>query len=446
MKPFECNGGKEPPRGQRGRFVSFLAAFGVFLVMSVLGLAILRGQLYVNRLFAHNDAEKTLNRLFSVMRDEWVSRGRSPHMGRMHRQGGPDMDFSEFAETLDLYPMLKKRIRGIGAYTRAGKTVFSYGDVPESFALPENEEDDEEGFSPRNYVFDRESRSLLIVNELSVRRRGNNAEDRASVFLFAVREERYWFKNALAWGIFSGWEVLLLAGIFLIRGILAKNSDYRRRLQEQRSLVALGTAARTLAHEIKNPLSAIQLQADIIGRLCPGKVSGETTAITQEVSRLQSLAGRVGDFLREPRGSPRCIDRADFNGSLVRRCAVDIRFSSSGEPRGFADPDRLRSVVENLLRNALESGGAEPITARVGMREGRAFLEVLDRGRGLPPGDREQLFDPFFTTKNTGSGVGLSLARRFTEAAGGRLVLEDREGGGVRAEISFPRAEEEEAK
>jgi len=103
------------------------------------------------------------------------------------------------------------------------------------------------------------------------------------------------------------------------------------------------------------------------------------------------------------------------------------------------DRERFRSVVENLVRNALDSGG-DPKEVRIRIRRDKngALMEVMDRGSGLPGVDMEQLFDPFFTTKSKGFGIGLSIAKRFVESAGGSILLGNREGGGTVAEILLP--------
>jgi two-component system sensor histidine kinase HydH len=105
----------------------------------------------------------------------------------------------------------------------------------------------------------------------------------------------------------------------------------------------------------------------------------------------------------------------------------------------FMDPDRLRSVLENLIRNALESGGAEEdISAAIGENAGKISITVFDRGRGIAEADMKQVFDPFFTRKSTGTGIGLSICKRFVEATGGAISLENREGGGVAVTIILP--------
>ena len=106
------------------------------------------------------------------------------------------------------------------------------------------------------------------------------------------------------------------------------------------------------------------------------------------------------------------------------------------------DPERLRSVLENLLRNAIESGGPEEaLSIEAGTEGGSARIEVLDRGAGLAPEARSSLFDPFFTTKSRGTGIGLAICKRFVEAAGGSIALEPRAGGGCRARLVIPASE-----
>jgi two-component system sensor histidine kinase HydH len=429
-------------KGGAESLVSFFGAAGIFVFCTVLGYTILKGQLYTNALLARNNGEQTLSLLFAAMREERIQQERS-RMGMLHHSG-PEMEFSEFTAVLNAYPDLREKIAGIGAYARNGQILFRYAEIPD---VSPDVSAAEGGEPLRAYIFDEKSYSLLIVSFLDPNRprRRRDAENSAAVFLVAVRQNNYWLKNRIAYGVFAGWEILALAAILRIKDILAKNRVYRYKLQEQRQLVALGSAARTLAHEIKNPLSAIQLQADIIGRVCPGSVNNELEAIGQEVRRLRRLTDRVGDFLREPRGTPALLDLGNFAADLVRRSGAEAAITVT-EPgiRVLVDPDRLHSIIDNLLRNALESGGGpRTVELRVFRSQGRAILEVLDRGCGLPEGEPERLFNPFFTTKSKGSGVGLSIARRFAEAAGGRLKLENREAGGVRAEVNFPEAGEE---
>jgi signal transduction histidine kinase len=117
------------------------------------------------------------------------------------------------------------------------------------------------------------------------------------------------------------------------------------------------------------------------------------------------------------------------------------------------DRERARSVFENIVRNALESGGPEErisagiirrsartANARIGGARGRTLIviSILDRGRGILPEDLDRVFDPFFTRKSAGTGIGLSISKRFVEGAGGTITLERREGGGTAVRIVLP--------
>ncbi|MDR1932450.1 MAG: hypothetical protein LBQ57_06450 [Spirochaetales bacterium] len=428
-----------------GRLLFFVGTAGIFLLFTVLGYSFLRGQLYTNLLLARNKAEQTMNNLFTAMRQErFQEQSREPRRFRAERE------FSGLTGVLDEYPLLKEKIAGIGVYSAEGENIFRYGDIPDRYPPPEEESPD----GPlRNYVIDESSGNLHIVTLLPSQHMHRKDEgDRAAVVIFSVRQSDYWLRRRIACLVFAGWEIFLAIALWRLGSLLAKTRAYSRKLQEQKELVALGSAARTLAHEIKNPLSAIQLQADIIGRVCPEKVGAELDAITQEVARLRRLTDRIGDFLREPRGMPVPVDLGDFARNIVRRAGWQTQTPVHPDiPAFFAeegvwiiiDPDRLQSIVENLLRNALESGSAPgEVRMKVFREGGRAVLEVLDKGEGLPDAEMGRLFDPFFTTKSKGSGVGLCIAWRFAEAAAGSLQIENREGGGVKAALEIPLAEE----
>ncbi|MCL1818858.1 MAG: hypothetical protein FWG35_07990, partial [Spirochaetaceae bacterium] len=261
------------------RFLSFLGMAGVFFACSALAYGFLRSQLYADLLLARGRAEQTMNTLFTAMRQERSQEGRFAR------------EPFDVAEILEEYPELRERIAGIATYSAAGRLLFRYGEIaPETFSASPPSPGEESSW--RNYLFDEKNKTVNIVSFLPAPRRRMQREDHAAFFLFSVRQDDYWLKRRAAWGLFAGVELLLLVAIWRIRSLVTKNRGYREKLFEQKELVALGTAARTLAHEIKNPLSAIQLQADIIGKVCPEKVTAELQAITQEVGRLRRLTDR----------------------------------------------------------------------------------------------------------------------------------------------------------
>jgi two-component system sensor histidine kinase HydH len=235
----------------------------------------------------------------------------------------------------------------------------------------------------------------------------------------------------------------------LIGFLYWRNAAYRKKLSAQQQLVRLGQVSRTLSHEIRNPLSAIRIQTGILKKTLPESGGEELKVIDEEVQRLALLTERVGDFLRDPLGSPEKIELAGFIRELTRRCERPIAFASQAQAgvRARVDPQRFRSVLENLIRNAIESmEGREtrrspaPVEIFLAARKGRVEISVLDRGRGIPPELRDRIFDPFTTGKVRGSGIGLSICRRFVEAAGGRISLSDRPGGGTEARIELDQA------
>jgi two-component system sensor histidine kinase HydH len=228
-------------------------------------------------------------------------------------------------------------------------------------------------------------------------------------------------------------------------GILYKrNSDYRRRMSAQMRLAQLGEAARTLAHEIKNPLGAIRIQTGFLRKTLPADRVRDLTLIEQEVDRLSSLADRVGSFLRDPVGRQEKIDLVRFLARFAEPGRVTLRVEGENSIYVLFDPERLRSVIENLVRNALDShqetGVDDAVEIEVGHIQHLVRVVVGDRGPGINETDREKLFDPFYTTKTSGSGVGLPLVRRFVDAAGGAVVLRPRAEGGTEAIVTIREA------
>jgi len=424
-----------------------LASLGLSLlilaVLTALSVVIFRGMRQRDELESRNDAERTMNSLLAGLRDH-----------------------EDFGSAIEGALALKAKVVGVAVYGEGGSRLYSWGETPETFefALPREEVP---GESVRKYIDDPKNDALILLfhpfrvapppPEGSARRSGDE-EERArrdeSGFLFTtmrkgevvfleIREPEYWVRRRLYGWLFPAIEVALAALVLFVRGILLRNADYRRRFEEQKNLVTLGTAASTLAHEIKNPLLSIKLQTRILSKTFPEEGRRELVIIDAEVDRLTALSYRVGDYLRDPRGAPRPIDAAEIAREVgARLCGRDVLVVAEALPKVLMDPERLRSVLENLVRNALESGGPEEAVSIEARAEGsRARIDVLDRGTGLGPEARSRLFDPFFTTKSRGTGIGLSVCRRFVEAAGGKISLEPRPGGGCKVGVLLPGTE-----
>ncbi|MDR2418488.1 MAG: sensor histidine kinase [Treponema sp.] len=236
------------------------------------------------------------------------------------------------------------------------------------------------------------------------------------------------------------WELAFLFLMWYIRRLYLRNHEYRERIEAQKNLVVLGTAASTLAHEIKNPLLSIRLQTGILKKLCPNG-SDEVAIIDDEVERIAALIYRVNDYLREAEGSPVTIEIGDFvNKTAHRLCGRNIvNEGSASDALVSMDTERARSVFENIIRNALEAGGNEAdVGASIVHVGNTVVVSVFDRGKGIAEADLKRVFDPFFTKKSTGTGIGLAISKRFIEAVGGTIELTNREGGGAVAMVTLP--------
>ncbi|MBR6085557.1 MAG: HAMP domain-containing histidine kinase [Spirochaetales bacterium] len=229
--------------------------------------------------------------------------------------------------------------------------------------------------------------------------------------------------------------------VLTIFSIYSSNRRYRIQLQKNESLAKLGAAARTLTHEIKNPLSAMTIQSALMRKLLPGEFHPDLDVMDHEIARLTSLTNRVSEFLKNPSGEPVDIEIVTFIRDIARLFPQNINVEADADEIVVSfDADRARSVFENLMKNATEScEGRDPeVEVDIRKKHKTVTVRVMDRGDGLPEETKEKLFDPFFTTKIHGSGIGLSITKQFVEARGGTLKIYDREGGGTVAEVNLP--------
>jgi two-component system sensor histidine kinase HydH len=442
---------KKPKLGATSLVVACLS----FAALSFVAYFTLDGLRERLRLESRNDAERTMNVLLASLRDH-----------------------DDFGAAIEDSDRLKAKVIGVGVYEKGGTSLYSWGKAPAAFTAPPSPPE-EPGDSGRGYIERPEDDSIVLLL-LPVRvvpppprepkgppdgkappgppppQEESGRQGHEHSFLFEtlrkgdivyleIRETAFWRTRRLLAALLPLTEILLAALIFFVRTLVVRNAEYRARIEEQKNLVILGTAASTLAHEVKNPLLAIRLQTSILERTCPG-ARGELGIINDEVERISTLCFRVNDYLRDPAGAMSPIDPEDIAREVGKRlCGRDVltaRFDPEREkPRILIDPARLHSILENLLRNAIESGSPEEgVSIEMSEAEGGLRIDVLDRGRGIKKADRERLFDPFFTTKSRGSGIGLSICKRFVLAAKGAIKVEEREGGGTRVRLVFPLA------
>lgn len=223
-------------------------------------------------------------------------------------------------------------------------------------------------------------------------------------------------------------------------------------------LASLGVLAAGVAHEIRNPLTAIKARLFTQQRrLPPGSPAASDAAIIDaEIHRLERI---VRGFLEFARPSEPTLTHTSCQGLLRDVCELltpdaqsrnaTLRLESQQDVRVEADPAQLKQALINLVRNALEAvGDSGVVRLRCNTREQRtsagtrrlAVLEVLDDGPGVPEDARSRLFDPFFTTKADGTGLGLSIAARIVQMHGGILEYHPNPDRGSTFSITIPSA------
>jgi len=221
-------------------------------------------------------------------------------------------------------------------------------------------------------------------------------------------------------------------------------------------LAAIGKMAAHVTHEIRNPLSAMGLNVELLeeeitqssGQAAnSAEVKNLLAAIQREVQRLEHLSEEYLRVARLPEPRMEADDVATAVREIVAfarpeieqaRCTVGIHVEPDLRPALF-DENQLRQALLNLLRNAREAmpdGG--PIDVRVEAAGMSVVIDVDDRGGGIPEPIRARVFDPFFSTKGEGTGLGLAITRHIVEAHGGNVTCERRDGGGTRFRIALP--------
>jgi PAS domain S-box-containing protein len=247
-------------------------------------------------------------------------------------------------------------------------------------------------------------------------------------------------------------------------GFVIVFDDITALLQAQRD-AAWGEVARRLAHEIKNPLTPIQLSAERIRRKLLGSMNEAeaqmldraTHTIVQQVEAMKEMVNAFSEYARAPEMD---VSRFDLNQLIVEVAELYRAGSREGgriaRPKLKLDPalteieadrGRLRQIVHNLLANAIEAleGARDPEirieTRLVEQAEGRlAEITVEDNGPGFRSDVIGQVFDPYVTTKSKGTGLGLAIVKKIVEEHGGRIEADNARTGGARVRIELPLA------
>ena len=244
--------------------------------------------------------------------------------------------------------------------------------------------------------------------------------------------------SSIAVAIFLG----LLGGWMVARGMT-------KRLVQSEKLASLGHMASLVAHEVRNPLTAIKMRIHALEDELEASHAGQdhVAVIRQEIERLERMVQNFLDLTRLPEPSLRplalneVITRAlEVVQPTLEDQAIQVRINApDGLPLVHGDAEQLEQVLLNVLLNAMQAmpdGGVIDIGAS--WADGALEVSVSDTGAGISKETRANLFEPFFTTKANGVGLGLSLAKKVMEQHRGSITLKDRHGAGTTVAIRLP--------
>ncbi len=231
-------------------------------------------------------------------------------------------------------------------------------------------------------------------------------------------------------------------------------ADDHQRLQAQYAEIA--TLAGGLAHEIRNPLSTIGLNLDLLGEELgecdtprDRRILNKLTMVKRQCEQLNRI---LEDFLQFARAGTLKLSTADLNQTVAEfiefyapqaaEQGIDISpHLAANLPSVMLDVNLWRQVLMNLSRNAQQAmlnGGV--LELQTYERDGKVMLDIIDNGRGMTAETKGRMFDAFYSTKRAGSGLGLPTVKKIVEAHGGAITCESEVGRGTRFSIALPPA------
>ena len=254
----------------------------------------------------------------------------------------------------------------------------------------------------------------------------------------------------------NGKQIVLVRGTHLAGGVdsgfVVVFDDVTTMVQAQRD-AAWGEVARRLAHEIKNPLTPIQLSAERLEHKLASKLNAPdaemlrraTNTIISQVSAMKTMVNEFSEYARAP-----ALNLAEVNLNkliedvlaLYETMGVEVAMKlDPALPAVLGDATMLRQVLHNLLQNAQDAleGRPNPVIVVSSMtQKDKVKLSVIDNGEGFPLEIMSSVFEPYMTTKRHGTGLGLSIVKKIIEEHRGNIKIENQQQGGARVTITLP--------
>jgi two-component system sensor histidine kinase HydH len=234
--------------------------------------------------------------------------------------------------------------------------------------------------------------------------------------------------------------IAAVALVYLVR----RQRELAERVEYARRLASLGEMAAVIAHELRNPLTALKGHAQLLLRSLAGDGREEKAArVVTEAARLEAFLADLLDFSRRGEIEPAPVDPARVlrdSAAAVDRSRITVH--SEAAPKSWPlDAPRIQQALSNILSNAVQvSPEGAVVDAAVFAADGALVFEVRDRGPGIPAGEEERIFEPFYTRRVRGTGLGLSLARRIVDQHHGTITARNAPDGGAVLRITLEQA------
>jgi signal transduction histidine kinase len=236
---------------------------------------------------------------------------------------------------------------------------------------------------------------------------------------------------------------------------VSRLKEMEQLLRVQDKMTSLGRVAAGIAHEIRNPLSGINIYLNTLDKIYDreedlGKVKGIIRQMQSASRKIESIIKRVMDFSKpgEPKLIPTDINAAireaiELSSVSLRKSGIKVESDLAADiPRCLADPQLIEEVALNLITNAAEAmkkiQDSKKLRIATRVENDRVLIGISDSGPGVPIELREKVLDPFYSTKNGSTGIGLSISHRIIRDHRGTLKIAQSKWGGAEFTIEIP--------